>query len=72
MPPILVGLDLGSAEVRLVVGFGVVILSVAENYPGNCDYPGNCGDPERWSRLIRLNPSGNPCQGWVVGLSKAR
>jgi hypothetical protein len=66
VPPILVGLDLGSAEVRLVVGFGVVILSVAENYPGNC------GDPERWSRLIRLNPSGNPCQGWVVGLSKAR
>ena len=36
MPPILVGLVLGSDEVRLVVGFGVVILSGAENYPRNC------------------------------------
>jgi hypothetical protein len=48
VPPILVGLDLGSTgtEVRLVVGFGVVMIlsvlvPVAENYPGR-----NCGDLE--------------------------
>ncbi len=35
MPPILSGSCAGSPWVRLVVGFGVVILSVAENYPRN-------------------------------------
>jgi hypothetical protein len=46
VPPILSGSCPGSTEVRLVVGFGVVILSVAENYPRNS------GDREGWSRLI--------------------
>ena len=59
MPPILLVLALGSADVQLVVGFGVVDHSVA------VDYPRNYGDPNGWSQLVRLNPSGGPCQGWV-------